>query len=67
MTDETPEEEQDERRVDPPGNEEQTGREADPDGNFAGGDAVTPEDRPGGRIPEEHDGNFGDDPVDEDG
>ena len=62
MTDNTPE---DERDWDPPGNEERTGHEKDPDSNFGGGDTVNPEDRSGERIPEDADGNFGDDPVSE--
>jgi hypothetical protein len=62
MTDNNPEEERD---WDPPGNEERTGHTEDPDGNFAGGDTVNPEDRPGDRFEEDLDSNFGEDPVDE--
>ena len=32
---------------------------------MGGGDTVNPEDRSGDRIPEDADGNFGDDPVSE--
>jgi hypothetical protein len=62
MTDNNPEEERD---WDPPGNEERTGHTEDLDGNFAGGDTVNPEDRPGDRFEEDLDSNFGEDPVDE--
>ena len=63
MTDKTPE---DERDWEPPGNQERTGHTEDPDGSFADGDTVNPEDRPGDRFEEDLDGNFGEDPVDED-